>query len=187
MELIFFGLLFIFLKTNIQFVELGTMYYLTNILGYISIFVGVKELERTHDGLSKIKPLAIVMFLHSLLFFIVNLTDHSPLTMPLTLPISYMIALSGLGAVLVGMFMIYYIIHVVIEMLKDDQSNMITVKKLDQLNTAMTIVFIFAGIISFFDYIPMLAKILMVSLLVLKIIFLVYFYHTLVRKNIFPN
>lgn len=183
MELIFFGLLFIFLKTNIQFIEFGAMYYLTNLLGYISIFVGIKELERTHERLSKVKPLTIGMILHSLLFFILNLIDHSPFTMSLSSSLNYMIALSGLGIVLVGMFMIYYIIHVVIETLKDDQSNMITVKKLDQLNTAMTIVFIFTGIISFFDYIPMLAKILMVSLLALNIIFLGYFYYTLVRKK----
>ena len=180
METIFFGLLFIFLRINISFIDLGIIYYLSNALGYCLILVGISRLEITYQKLSKLKPLIIVMIFHSVIFFILNLTNYSPLMMPLSSTIDTFIAISGLVIVIVGMIIVYYIIHFLIETLKDESSLFLKLRTLEQLNNVMTFVFIISGILFFFTYFPMLAGISIIVMLALNGYFLYYFYSNFV-------
>ncbi|BAM47382.1 hypothetical protein AXY_12500 [Amphibacillus xylanus NBRC 15112] len=120
------------------------------------------------------------MIFHSVIFFILNLTNYSPLMMPLSSTIDTFIAISGLVIVIVGMIIVYYIIHFLIETLKDESSLFLKLRTLEQLNNVMTFVFIISGILFFFTYFPMLAGISIIVMLALNGYFLYYFYSNFV-------
>ncbi|WP_155835476.1 hypothetical protein [Amphibacillus xylanus] len=100
--------------------------------------------------------------------------------MPLSSTIDTFIAISGLVIVIVGMIIVYYIIHFLIETLKDESSLFLKLRTLEQLNNVMTFVFIISGILFFFTYFPMLAGISIIVMLALNGYFLYYFYSNFV-------
>lgn len=183
METLFFGLLLIFFKTNMNFIEIGIVYYFTNIIGYFLIYLGIKNVGGKYEKLNKLKPLAIVMIIHSLIFLVLNITNNSPVTMPFSGDLTLVIVLFGTALIIVGMFVIYYVIHTLMETFKYEHSEIPGIKKMSQLNTAMAIVFIFTGFSFFINYILIISAILMSGLLILQVIFLVYFYNSFVRTN----
>ena len=183
METLFFGLLLIFFKTNMNFVEIGIVYYFTNIVGYFLIYLGINKIEKKYEKLNKLKPLAIVMIIHSLIFLLLNLTNNSPVTMPFSGDLTLVIVLFGTAMIIVGMFVIYYVIHTLMETFKYEHSEIPGIKRMSQLNTAMTTVFIFTGISFFINYILIISALLMSALLILQVIFLIYFYNNLVKNN----
>lgn len=183
---ILFGLFLVFFKTNLNFVEIGTAYYLTNIIGYISLFIGIKELGREKLKLNKIKPYIVFMILHSILFFLLNITGNSPLTLSLSTSIGTIISFSGFGFIIVGIFMIFYIISVLIDDFKNDESRSWDIRKLDYLFGTMILMSILATISFIFNFIPMLAEIIMGILLLLQILFLVYYYNIFLKNNKSP-
>jgi len=173
------GLFFVFFKLNVSFLDIGVTYYLTNIIGYSSIFLGVRELERKYQRISKVQPYVIFMIFHSIIFFLLNITGHSPLTIPM---FSYMavISLVGLGFVIVGMFMVFVIISHLIEQVEEETSGVFKTSRLKILCVAMMMIFVLAGICYFFF--PVGAQILMAILLILKFLFLVEFYSVFLRN-----
>lgn len=183
METLFFGLLLIFFKTNMNFVEIGIVYYLTNILGYLLIYLSIKNVGRKYGRLNKLKPLAIVMIIHSLIFLSLNLTNNSPVTMPFSGDLTLMIVIFGTAMIIAGMFVVYYLIHTLMETFKYEHSEISGIKKMNQLNNTMAILFIFTGFSFFINYILIISAILMNGLLILQVIFLIYFYNSLVRTN----
>lgn len=173
---ILFGLLFVFSKSNFNFLDIGIAYYFTNIIGYLLLFWGLRDLGREYEKVLKAKPYVIFMVFHSILFFLLNITGNSPLTMPLE---SYLaiISLVGLGFVIAGMFMVFVIISILLENLKVEFST----RRLRALCSAMMMTFILAGI--FYFFIPDLAQTLMGVLLFFNVLFLFGFYIVFLRNK----
>lgn len=184
METLFFGLLLIFFKTNMNFIEIGFVYYFANILGYFLIYLGITKVGGKYEKLNKLKPLAIVMIIHSLIFLLLNLTNNSPVTVPFSGDFTLVIVLFGTAMIIVGMFVVYYVIHILMETFKYEHSEILGIKKMSQLNNAMTIVFLFTGVSFFINYILIISALLMSGLLILQIIFLFHFYNNLVKSKL---
>ncbi|MEC5425764.1 hypothetical protein QGM71_20045 [Virgibacillus sp. C22-A2] len=180
---IFFGLIFVFFKTNLSFLDIGAIYYLTSIIGYMSIFFGIRELGSKNQKLIKIKPYIIFMIYHSIVFFFLNITENSPLTIALSTSLGTFISLVGLGLIIVGMFMIFIIIFLLIECLNDKTSKTFNNKLLYNLTNIMMLTFVLAGVSSIFNFIPMLVNTLMGVLLLLEVLFLISYYNVYFVKN----
>ena len=179
---IFVGLIFVLFNTNIYFWDIGVTYYITNIIGYIFLFFGINKLSSTNQRLLKVRPYVIIMFAHSIIFLLVDITGHSPLTMGMSTMVMTITALIGAAFIAAGMFMIFIIIS---ELMKDFTSEK-NEKNKDQLNilvSIMMLLFIFAGISAFLDLIPMLTPIIMGALFLLELVFLIRYYNVFLAKN----
>ena len=176
MNKILFGLLFVFFKPNFDFLDIGVAYYLTNIIGYLLLFIGVRELESVYEKVLKAKPYVLFMVGHSIFFFLLNISGNSPLTLPMD---SYLatVSLIGLGFIIAGMFMVFVIISILIEGLQVEFNT----RKLSIVTVLMMLTFALAGLCYFF--IPVIAQILMSVLLFLNVLFLVSFYSTFLRNR----
>lgn len=177
MMIIFIGLIFVLFNTNIYFWDIGVMYYITNIIGYLLIFFGINELGREHRSLLKIRPYVIIMIAHSIIFLLVDITGNSPLTMEMSIT-----ALGGAAFNAAGMFMIFIIIS---ELMKDFTSEK-NEKNKDQLNilvSIMMLLFILAGISAFLNLIPIFTPIIMGTLYLLEVLFLIRYYNVFVSKD----
>ncbi|WP_033542156.1 hypothetical protein [Planococcus sp. CAU13] len=173
---VLFGLLFVFFKPNFEFLDIGIAYYLTNIIGYLLLFFGVRELGRQYEKVLKAQPYVIFMIFHSILFFLLNISGNSPLTMPMDSHLA-VVSLIGLSFVIAGMFMVFVIISFLIEGLQAE----FPARRLSMVVVLMMMTFALAGLCYFF--IPGIAPILMSVLLVLNVIFLFGFYSLFIRNN----
>ena len=176
---IFAGLIFVFFKTNLSFLDIGATYYITNIIGYISIYFGINELGRTNQRLLKVRPHVIIMIVHSIIFFLLNITGNSPLTIALSTTFEVIIALVGVVFIVAGMFLIF----VIITELMDDLTSKTNKVSLYKLVNLMMLLFILAGISAYFSFIPMLAITIMGALLLLEVIFLIRYYYVFLSKE----
>ena len=173
---VLFGLLFVFFKPNFEFLDIGIVYYLTNIIGYLSIFFGIRELRSRYEKVLKAQPYVIFMVFHSIFFFLLNISGNSPLTMPMD---SYMaiVSLVGLGFVIAGMFMVFVIISILIQGLQVEFNT----RRLNFFCEVMMLIFTLSGI--FYFFIPEIAQILTSILLFLNVLFLFGFYAVFLRNG----
>jgi hypothetical protein len=177
---IFMGIIFVFFKTNLSFWDIGMTYYITNIIGYISILVGINELGRTNQKLLKVKPYVFAMIAHSMIVFFLNITGNSPLTMGMSTTLEIIIVFVGVVFIVAGMFMVFIIIFQVMDSLADNMRN----KLLYNLVNVMMLLFILAGISAIFGLLPMVSTALMAALLLLEVVFLIsYYFVFLTRKE----
>ncbi|SET64117.1 hypothetical protein SAMN05216389_11833 [Oceanobacillus limi] len=176
---IFFGFLFIFFKTNLSFLDIGITYSITNVIGYISIFFGLKELGREHKRLVKLKPYVIFMVVYSSVFFLLNVTGNSPVKLGMSSALLSFIAIAGLFCMIAGMFMVFYIISAFLEGLDGEVGRYDSMRRLEKVYKAMMSLFFIAGICFFFF--PFLAKPMMAILLLTKGLFLYEFYQVFIR------
>lgn len=173
---IFVGFIFVFFKTNLSFLDIGATYYITNIIGYIAIFFGIIELGRTNQRLLKVRPYVIIMIAHSFIFFLLNITGNSPLTMPLSTSLAVIIAIGGLVFIVAGMLIIFAIISELLDGLNSKKNKAL----LYNLINIMMLLFILAGISAYFN---ILATTIMGILLLLEVLFLVSYYYFFLSKN----
>lgn len=176
---IFAGLIFVFFKTDLSFWDIGAIYYITNIIGYVSIFFGVKELGRSNQKILKVKPYVIIMIAHSFIFLLLNITDNSPLTMGMSTRLETIIVIAGVVFIVAGMFMVFVIISQIMDSLTSDMSK----KVLYNLVNIMMLLFILAGISAIFNFMPMLATTIMGALLLLEVLFLISYYYVFLNEN----
>ena len=173
---IFVGFIFVFFKTNLSFLDSGSTYYMTNLIGYISILFGIIELGSTNERLLKVKPYVIIMIAHSFIFFFLNITGKSPLTMPLSTSFAVIIAYGGLLLIVAGMFIIFAIISELLDDLNSKKNN----KLLYNLINIMILLFILAGISAYFNT---FATTIMGTLLLLEVLFLISYYYVFLSKS----
>ncbi len=177
---IFVGLIFVFFKTNLNFLDIGVTYYVTNIIGYISIYLGINELGKINQKLLKVRPYVMIMIAHSLIFLLLNMTGNSPLKIALSTPLEVMIALVGVVFIVVGMFLVFVIISLILDNLMSKKNK----ELLDNLVNIMMLLFILSGISTYFNnYIPMLATVIMSALLLLEVVFLISYYYVFRSKE----
>ncbi|TFE00568.1 hypothetical protein [Jeotgalibacillus salarius] len=180
---ILLGLLLVFFKTNINFLDIGIAYYLTNLIGYILVFFGVRALGRKYESIEKVQPLVVFMIFHSLSFLILNASGNSPLTLPLDTYLA-IISYVGLGFVIAGMFMVFVITSRLLEGLENEQGETPHTRRLKRLCAGMMTTYVLAGMFYFlFSMVPEITQILMGVLMLLKIIFLVEFYHIFLKSE----
>ena len=72
MEKFILGLMLVFFKTNLYFIDMGSVYYATNILGYGLMYLGVRDLKAGNEKMAKVQPLVLLMICHSVFFFALN-------------------------------------------------------------------------------------------------------------------
>lgn len=176
---IFVGLIFVFFKTNFSFWDIGAIYYITNIIGFISILFGLNELGRKSLSILKVRPYVIIMIAHSMIVFLLNITGNSPLTMGMSTMLETMIVLTGLVFVVAGMFMVFIIIF----QLMDGLTSSMNKKILYNLVSIMMFLFILAGINAVFNFIPVLETTVMGALLLLEVLFLIIYYFVFLTKT----
>ncbi|WP_341323577.1 hypothetical protein NSQ62_08910 [Solibacillus sp. FSL H8-0523] len=154
--------------------DIGVTYYVTNIIGYMSIYLGINELGKTNQKLLKIRPYIIIMIAHSLIFFLLNITDNSPLKVALSSTPEVIIALVGFVFIIAGMFLVFVIISLIL----DNLISKVNKELLYNLVNMMMLLFILSGISTYFqNYIPMLATVIMGALLVMEVLFLISYYY----------
>ena len=56
MELLLLGVLFVFAKNNLQFMDTGIFFYITNFLGYGLIYYSLFKIKDEVDEISRILP-----------------------------------------------------------------------------------------------------------------------------------
>ncbi|WP_350487359.1 hypothetical protein [Solibacillus sp.] len=177
---IFVGLIFVFFKTNLSFLDIGVTYYVTNIIGYMSIYLGINELGKTNQKLLKIRPYIIIMIAHSLIFFLLNITDNSPLKVALSSTPEVIIALVGFVFIIAGMFLVFVIISLILDNLISKANKELLYNQVNM----MMLLFILSGISTYFqNYIPMLATVIMGALLVMEVLFLISYYYVFRSKD----
>jgi hypothetical protein len=176
---IFVGLFFVFFKTSFSFWDIGAMYYITNLIGYVSILLGVNELGRRNQQILKVKPLVIIMIAHSIIFFLLNITDNSPLTMGMSTTLETIIVLGGIVLILAGMIMVFIIIFLLMDSLIGKTNK----KFLYNLVNMMMLLIVLASITAIFHFIPILETSIMGALFLLEVLFLISYYYVFLNKS----
>lgn len=179
---ILIGLLLVFCKNSLSFIEIGGLYYFTNIVGYLLIYNGLTELRSVNRDFLKIQPYVTAMIIHSVLIFILNITGNSLLTVPMS-SVGAIIGYLGLVIVVGGMFMVFYIIHRLIEVIKEQVPGVGLVKILNGLSTSLLVVAFFTFISFILNVIPVVAETMMAILLVMKLVFLGFLLTFIVSKK----
>lgn len=178
---VFFGMLLIFFRTNLNFVDIGGIYYVTNIIGYITLFFGIKELAINNVKFNKVQPYVIVMLCHSILFFILNISGNSTLTIELTSGFSTILSIVSLFFVIAGMFIIFYIINEILKVLSEDTNTIYKVKQLEPFYNAMLAFYLLAGVFSFISQVT--TQVIISISLIIMILFLIKFYHVFLTRK----
>lgn len=176
MSLFILGLLFIFAKFNLQFLETGALYYVTNTIGYIFIYFGLRGISSGVESIRRIQPVVLFMILHSLAFSVLNGSGHSITTISLSTGIGTVIALSLTSLAMAGMIMIFYIIHQLILAVRNNTEDFTSYSNITKLEKfpSILVVFLIITAVLFFTM-PSVAPISMILLLVAEAIFILNF------------
>ncbi|MGN7407719.1 hypothetical protein [Sporosarcina sp. SAFN-010] len=176
MSLFILGLLFIFAKFNLQFLETRALYYVTNTIGYIFIYFGLRGISSGVESIRRIQPVVLFMILHSLAFSVLNGSGHSITTIPLSTGIDTVIALSLTSLAVAGMIMIFYIIHQLILAVRnntDDFTSYSNITMLEKFPSLLVVLLIITAVLFF--TMPSVAPISMILLLVAEAFFILNF------------
>ena len=178
MEKFILGLLLVFVKTNLDFIDTGTMYYATNILGYGLMYLGVRDLKAGNEKMGKVQPLVLVMICHSIFFFALNSTGHSAGSIPLSTFAGFALSISLLVLAVAGTMMITFILSLFISAIS---SRLSSISRLDWLVGLMLGCMVLASIL-FFTLKP-LAYFSMGVVLLVQVLFIFRLYKTSIGRN----
>ncbi|TFD94514.1 hypothetical protein [Jeotgalibacillus sp. R-1-5s-1] len=179
---IFWGLLLIFFNPNLNFLDLGVIDYLCNILGYALIWSGIRVMEKQYTGASKIQPYVLFMIIHSAVFFLLSVFGYSPVHLPLNTDWA-IITVVGLALMITGMFMVFVIISMLIKVVEEDENSSVSVRKLKTICAGLMLIFTLVAVSYFlFQAVPGVSVTLTAVLLILKGAFLFQFYRGFVRE-----
>lgn len=182
MEKIILGLLFIFFKTNLDFMETGLYFYVTNLIGYVIMYFGIQELSLRSDRFKRIRPFIVLMIAHSVFFIVINGSGNSIQTIALSSLTAFGMSFALLILAVAGGCMVFYVIHLVVEALQKVGSEFVSIAKVEKLLGIMIVVFVLSGIVFF--SIPSFAFLLTAALLIVEITFLLFLYSTVRKHNV---
>lgn len=171
------GLLLVFFKTNLDFIDSGNVYYATNILGYGLMYLGVRELKAGNEKMGKVQPLVLAMILHSVFFFVLNSTGHSAGSIPLSTVGGFALSISLLALAVAGTIMITFILSRFISAMS---SRLPSIYRLERLVGLMLGSMILASIL-FFTLKP-LAYLSMGLVLLVQLLFVLRYYKAMKEK-----
>lgn len=174
MNLFVFGIFLVFVKINLQLLDTGVFFYVTNAAGYLLIYAGIRQLREEFQTLRRLAPYVLVMVLHSIGFAVLNGTGHSIQTIPLSGSLPTILAVSLALLTVAGMGMVFYILHEVITAVRsDDSSAFPKVGNLEKMPVMLFILLLVTCV--FFFAAPSAASILMIVLLSAEVMFIAGF------------
>lgn len=148
LELLWFSLLFIFLKTNLFFIDLGAFYYITSLLGFLLLYVSVRKLQNVSNHFQKIKVPTIIMVIISAFFAVLNGTGNHLNTFSVNTLFEKTTGYSIMAIAVIGIAITFYITYLVVRAMKDIVGIQNTkVKLLDRFWELIVFTFIIAMII----------------------------------------
>ena len=172
------GLLLVFFKTNLDFIDSGNVYYATNILGYGLMYLGVRELKAGNVKMSKVQSLVLAMILHSVFFFLLNSTGHSAGSIPLSTVGGFALSISLLALAVAGSIAITFILSAFIT---TNSNRLSSVPRLERLVGVMLGCMILASILVF--TLKPLGYFSMGLVLLVQLLFVSRFYKTSVGRD----
>jgi len=167
----------VFVKTNLNFIDSGDMYYATNILGYGLMYLGVRDLKAGNDKMGKVQPLVLLMICHSIFFFVLNSTGYSAGSIPLSTVSGFVLSIILLALAVAGTIMIAFILSAFISA---NSTRLSFVSRLDKLVGVMLGCMILASIL-FFTLKP-LAYLSMGVVLLVQLLFVLRYYKAMKEK-----
>lgn len=174
MSLFILGVLLVFVKTNLQVLDMGVFFYASNIVGYLLIFWGIRRLEEEVSGLQRLKPFVLLMVAHSIGFAVLNGSGHSIQTIPLSGGVASAVALGLALLAIAGMGMIFYILHEVILLIRvAEETSFSDVGDLEKMPGLLVV--LLAIICVLFFAAPFAASVLMLVLWIAELVFLLHF------------
>src|SRR5690606_14811426 len=171
-------------RTNISFFDVGIIFYVTNVIGYISLFFGIKELSISNEKLNKIQPYVVVMMVHSFVFLLLDVLNISPLHIGLINSYVEFLAFVGLVFIVAGMLMIFVIIFQLLDGFADQLDAAMNIKLLYNLTTVMLFISILAVVSSIFNIIPIVEQSLTGLLSLVNVLFLISYYRSFLVKKV---
>jgi hypothetical protein len=176
MQLFILGVLLVFAKVNLQFLDTGVFFYLSNAVGYILMYVGLRSLSQVLPSIKRIQPLVIFMMFHSIGFTLLNGTGHSIKTISLSTGLATILVLSLALLAVAGMLMIFYILHQLILTLRNEEDYFSTYSRISSLEKFLglfILLLVVTGVLFF--VLPAAANVAMLLLLVGELLFIFNF------------
>ena len=173
MSKIFIGMILIFINFNI---DIGTtrIGLIPSFVGYIFMLQGLAQLEGFSHRFTKIKPLAMIMLVFSIITCVLDLLGISLTAGPLFIMI--------LGAVYMGFSL--YISYNIVMGVKKIEATEDTDLKSESLFKAWSLLAVFSVLSSMILFIPLVGVFMIVIGFVFAINYLIKFYH---MKNLFND
>lgn len=161
---IFIGLLFVLLDFTLNF-GMSRIGLIPDFVGYIFILKGLDELRRESEYFAKAKPFATGMLVYTSVLYALNLLGLSLLA-------GQMFALIlALVSTVISLYVLYNIVMGVSDMERTQGRNLNT----DQLYKMWKVLAILSVVLYVLMFIPPLALMTIIALLIINIIFLVAF------------
>lgn len=176
MQIFILGVLLVFAKLNLQFLDTGVFFYATNTIGYILIYFGLRQLHRSSPSFKRIQPLVIFMVLHSIGFTILNGTGNSVTTIAYSSGLATVLMLCLALLSVVGMLIIFHILHKLILTLRNEENYFSTysrIRNFDKLLGVFIFLVVLTGVL--FIVLPAVSKVSMLFLLVGELLFIFSF------------
>ncbi|MGG0642565.1 hypothetical protein ABE021_01300 [Sporosarcina gallistercoris] len=174
MNLFILGVVLVFVKTNLQLLDTGVFYYVTNAAGYLLIHTGIRQLREEIPGARRLLAYVLVMVLHSVGFAVLNGTGHSIRTIPLSGGVNTMTALILTLLAVVGMAMVFYILHEVLEAVRSkENATFPEVGSLEKVPGLLLILMVITCVLFF--TVPSAASFLMIVLMAAELVFVASF------------
>lgn len=174
MNLFILGVVLVFIKTNLQLLDTGVFYYVTNAAGYLLIYIGIRQLRVEIPEVRRLLTCVLVMVIHSAGFAVLNGTGHSIRTIPLSGGVNTMIALTLTLLAVVGMAIIFYVLHEVLVAVRSKEKNAYSeVGNLEKIPGVLLTLLVITSV--FFFTVPSAASFLMIILLASELVFVASF------------
>lgn len=174
MNLFILGVVLVFVKTNLQLLDTGVFYYVTNAAGYLLIYTGIRQLRSEIPGVRRLLTYVLVMVLHSVGFAVLNGTGHSIRTIPLSGGVDTMTAVSLTLLAVVGMGMVFYVLHEMIMAVRsEEKSTYPEMGSLEKIPGLLLILMVMTCVLFF--TVPSAASFLMIILLASELVFVAIF------------
>ena len=176
MQLFILGVVLVFVKLNLHFIDTGVFFYVTNTIGYILIYASIRIFYQSLSGVKRIQTFVLLMIFHSIGFSILNGTGNSLKTIALVTWLDGIFAIILMLLSVVGMFVIFYILDQFIVALRKEQNSssiQSSISNFEKPIGFLVLFLIISGILFFI--LPTLSNIFMLILLIGELLFVFFF------------
>lgn len=171
MRLFLLGVLLVFVKADLQFIDTGVFYYITNAIGYIFMYSSMKTFFQSLPGVKRIQGLILLMIIHSIGFSILNGSGNSLKTIALLTQLDQILAILLMSFSIIGMFMIFYILNLFIVALCKEQYSF-SIRKYEKMLGLLALLLIIGGVLFYIS--SVLSSVIMLILLIGELLFIFF-------------
>lgn len=176
MQLFILGVVLVFVKLNLQFIDTGVFFYVTNTIGYILIYSSIRTYYQSLQGVKRMQTLVFFMIIHSIGIAALNGTGNSLKTIALLTWLDEVFAIILLLLSVIGMFMIFYILDQFILALRKERNSTSILSSISNFEIPiglLVLLLIISGVLFFI--LPTLSNIFMLILLIGELLFVFFF------------